>query len=111
MKIKNQIIYSTNPDFLKEINKNCNEKEMHLPSNYVLKVRIEKKHRGGKSVTIVSGYIGPESDLKELEKTLKQKCGVGGSCKDGEIIIQGEHADKVVKLLSKLGYKAKRAGG
>lgn len=111
MKIKNQIVYSTNPDFLKEINENYNEKEMQLPSNYVLKVRIEKKHRGGKLVTIVSGYIGPESGLKELEKKLKQKCGVGGTCKNGEIIIQGEHADKVVQLLNEFGYKAKKVRG
>lgn len=111
MKNKNKVVYSTNPEYLKKLNELSGEEGSGLPGHYVLKVRIEKKHRGGKAATIVSGYIGPESGLKELEKTLKVKCGVGGSTKDGEIIIQGEHADKVVTLLTELGYKAKRAGG
>jgi len=111
MKNKNQVVYSTNPEYLKRLYEEAEGSGTALPGQVVLKVRIEKKHRGGKAATIVSGYIGPESGLKELEKTLKVKCGVGGSSKDGEIIIQGEHADKVVSLLTELGYKAKRAGG
>lgn len=110
MKIKNQIVYSTNPEYLKRLYEENEGARTELPGHFVLKVRIEKKHRGGKAVTIVSGYIGPETGLKELEKNLKAKCGVGGSSKNGEIIIQGEHADKVVTLLMELGFKAKRAG-
>ena len=69
-----------------------------------LRVRIEKNHRGGKTVTIVSGFVGNETDIKELGKLLKTKCGVGGSVKDGELIIQGEFKEKVVELLKKEGY-------
>lgn len=111
MKNKSQVVYSTNPEYLRKLSEESQESNTELPGHFVLKVRIEKKHRGGKAATIVSGYIGPDSGLKELEKALKIKCGVGGSSKDGEIIIQGEHADKVVSLLTEMGYKAKRAGG
>lgn len=111
MKNKNHVVYSTNPEYLKKLKEQIEENNLELSEHFALKVRIEKKYRGGKVATIVSGYIGPQSGLKELEKTLKVKCGVGGSSKDGEIIIQGEHADKVVSLLTEMGYKAKRAGG
>ncbi len=111
MKNKNHVVYSTNPEYLKKLKEQIEENNLELSEHFELKVRIEKKYRGGKVATIVSGYIGPQSGLKELEKTLKVKCGVGGSSKDGEIIIQGEHADKVVSLLTEMGYKAKRAGG
>ncbi|MCX7743583.1 MAG: translation initiation factor [Flavobacteriales bacterium] len=111
MKNKSQIVYSTDPEYLKKLKEEDEELNVEVPGQFILKVRIEKKHRGGKAATIVSGYIGPESGLKALEKALKVKCGVGGSSKDGEIIIQGELADKVVSLLTEMGYKAKRAGG
>ncbi|MBP9881801.1 MAG: translation initiation factor, partial [Chitinophagales bacterium] len=72
-----------------------------------LRVRIEKNHRGGKSVTVVDGFIGSATDLDELGQLLKKKCGVGGTSKDGLILIQGEQKERVVKLLVEMGYKAK----
>jgi translation initiation factor 1 len=97
------IVYSTNPNFAYET-EDCDEQET-LPKNVQkLRVRIEKNHRGGKTVTIVSGFVGNETDIKELSKLLKTKCGVGGSVKDGELLIQGEFKEKVVELLKKEGY-------
>jgi translation initiation factor 1 len=77
----------------------------------LLYVSIDRKQRGGKSVTLVEGFIGSDDDLKDLGKMLKSKCGVGGSAKDGEIVVQGENRDKVMELLNKAGYKTKRKGG
>ena len=97
------VVYSTNPNFAYET-EDCEEQET-LPNNaQKLRVRIEKNHRGGKTVTIVSGFVGSEADIKELGKLLKTKCGVGGSVKDGELLIQGEFKEKVVELLKKEGY-------
>ena len=97
------IVYSTNPDFSYDNGDEAEEET--LPKNQQkLRVRIEKNHRGGKTVTIVSGFVGGEADLKELGKMLKTKCGVGGSVKDGELLVQGEFKEKVVELLKKDGY-------
>ena len=97
------IVYSTNPDFSYDTAEE--EEQETLPkNNQQLRVRIEKNHRGGKSVTIVSGFVGTDADFKELGKLLKTKCGVGGSAKDGELLIQGEFKEKVVELLKKEGY-------
>jgi translation initiation factor 1 len=104
------IVYSTNPNFQYET-----EDEIQintLPINQQkLYVSIDRKLRGGKEVTLVEGFVGNEEDLKELGKTLKTKCGVGGSVKDGQIIIQGNFKDKVAELLIKEGYQVKKKGG
>lgn len=97
------VVYSTNPDF----NYECIEEEEAetLPKNQQkLRVGIEKKGRGGKTVTIIKGFIGSEEDLKDLGKLLKTKCGVGGSAKEGEIIIQGEFKQRIIELLKVEGY-------
>lgn len=104
------MVYSTNPDF--EYNAHdVAEVESVAPSKQDLRVWLDRKQRGGKVATLVRGFVGTEDELKELAKMLKSKCGVGGAAKDGEIIIQGEQRDKVVDLLTKAGYKAKKAGG
>ena len=97
------VVYSTNPDFQYE---SIEEEEMEtLPKNQQkLRVSIEKKGRGGKTVTLIRGFIGTEDDLKELGKLMKTKCGVGGSVKDEEIIIQGDHLQRLVEILKKEGY-------
>ncbi|MBR4621624.1 MAG: translation initiation factor [Salinivirgaceae bacterium] len=104
------VVYSTNPDFAYETD---NEEEIETlePSKQNLKVSIDRKQRAGKSVTLVQGFVGTDDDLKELARMLKNKCGVGGSAKDGEIIIQGEFKQKVFDLLLQAGYKVKMAGG
>lgn len=104
------IVYSTNPDFGYAHDEH-EEQETLPPKQQNLKVLVDRKQRKGKEVTLVTGFVGSENDLKELGKNLKQKCGVGGSIKDGEIIIQGNVAQKVLDLLSKDGYKAKQSGG
>lgn len=103
--------YSTNPDW--EPDFGDNEEEATLaPNEQKLYVLIDRKGRGGKAVTLVTGFIGIDEDLKTLGKHLKSKCGVGGAVKDGEIIIQGNQRDKVIELLQKEGYtKVKKSGG
>ena len=105
-----QVVYSTNPDY--NYMTDAEPEAETLPKQQQkLRVQIEKNHRGGKTVTIVRGFIGTDDDLKALAKLLKTRCGVGGSAKEGEIIIQGDHRDRVMELLQKGGYKCKKAGG
>jgi translation initiation factor 1 len=104
------IVYSTASEFEY---KNSSQDEVPTlpPQQQNLKVFLDKNARGGKQVTLVTGFTGASSDLEALGKTLKSKCGVGGSTKDGEILIQGDLRDKVITVLTGLGYKAKKAGG
>jgi len=81
------------------------------PKDQLLEAHFSNKGRGGKTVTVISGYKGNESELKSLAKLLKTKCGVGGSIKDGEIIIQGKYRDKIMTILQEEGYRVKRVGG
>ncbi len=102
------IVYSTNSGYSQE--EEFEEEKTLLPEEQELKVWIDRKQRKGKAVTLVTGFVGTEDDLKELGKELKSKCGVGGSTKQGEIIIQGEVREKVLELLKKMGYQAKKSG-
>ena len=101
-----KIVYSTDPDFQPDVSQESNTRSFP-PEEQYLSVRIDKKHRRGKTVTLVKGFVGNESELKELGKELKKSCGVGGSVKNGEIIIQGSFVDKIVKLLVGTGYHVK----
>jgi translation initiation factor 1 len=109
-KKRKHIVYSTNPDFEFDY-ESADENETLPPHQQDLRVRIDRKNRNGKSVTLVNGFIGTEEDLKTLAKQLKSACGVGGSIKDGEIVLQGEWTDKVVSQLQASGYKCKKSGG
>jgi translation initiation factor 1 len=103
-------IYSTNPDFKYETNTES-ESETLPAQQQNLRVQLDKKQRKGKSVTLITGFVGTDDDLKALAKILKTKCGVGGSAKDGEILIQGDFTNKVIELLKNENYKVKRLGG
>lgn len=104
------IVYSTNPDFQFQFEEE--EQIDTLPNNQQkLYVSIDRKQRAGKEVTLVEGFIGTEEDLKDLGKLLKSKCGVGGTVKDNEILIQGNFKDKIFDLLVKEGYGVKKKGG
>ena len=104
------IVYSTNPDY--EYESEDEEVDTLEASKQPLKVLRDRKKRRGKTATLVEGFVGSEDDLKDLGKTLKSKCGVGGSAKDGVIIIQGDLKEKVYNLLKDMGYtKTKMSGG
>ncbi len=104
------IVYSTNPNFVFE--DHHENLETLAPEKQNLRVMLDKKQRGGKKVTLVTGFIGETEVLSDLGKSLKSACGVGGSVKDGEILIQGDFRDRVLELLLKAGYlKTKKAGG
>ena len=97
------VVYSTNPDF--EYSDDKQEEADTLPKNQQkLRLNMERAGRGGKTVTLVNGFVGSEEDITALCKLLKQKCGVGGSVKDGEIIIQGDHRQRLIEILKKEGY-------
>ena len=104
-------VYSTNKneDFSSYNQKE--ETESILPTRQMLEAHFSNKGRGGKTVTIVKGFVGSEEEIKALGKLLKNKCGVGGSVKDGEIIIQGNIREKIITILKEEGYKVKRVGG
>ena len=103
------VVYSTNPDY--EF-----EDESQLPSSIPISeqklyISIDRKNRGGKSVTLVEGFLGPDDEAKELAKSIKQQCGVGGGFKNSEIYVQGDHKEKVGSFLKKLGAQVKFKGG
>lgn len=102
------VVFSTNPDFKYEKEGVEEEENTPPPASQKLIVSIDRRDRGGKQVTLIRGFKGKKEDLEVLSKTLKTKCGVGGSVKDGEIIIQGDFRDRVVELLKGMGYVAKR---
>jgi translation initiation factor 1 len=101
------VVYSTDPDFAYRTEETVEESTLP-PGKQRLVVTLDRRNRGGKQVTLVTGFVGTSEDLKELGRALKTKLGVGGSAKDGEITIQGDFRDKVVELLKGMGYNAKR---
>ena len=109
MSKKNQpvgVVYSTNPDYQYQYDEEL-EAETLAPEKQRLRVSLERHHRGGKTVTLVTGFVGTDDDLQSLGKMLKGKCGVGGSAKDGEIIIQGDQQEKVRQALTAAGYRVR----
>lgn len=104
------IVYSTKQDFDYSYDKDA-EAETLPPQQQNLRVSLDKKNRKGKAVTLVTGFTGSDDDLKILGKLLKTKCGVGGTAKAGEILIQGDFREKVMQVLLQAGYKVKKSGG
>ena len=103
------VVFSTNPDYKYETS--AQEEATTLePSKQNLKISLDRL-KGGRVATVVRGFVGSADDLATLGKELKKSCGVGGTAKDGEIIIQGDHRDRIVELLTKAGYRCKKAGG
>ena len=103
-------MYSTDPSFNYEVE--AEQTDSAVPNNQQdLRVTLDRKNRGGKAVTLITGFRGTEDELDQLAKMLKNKCGVGGAAKDGEILIQGDFRDKVILLLQKEGFKVKKSGG
>lgn len=107
---RKNVVYSTDPNFQFQYE---NEEEMETlpPSQQDLRVQLDKKNRKGKAVTLITGFVGTGADLSDLGRMLKSSCGVGGTSKEGEIMIQGDFRDKVLEILLKKGYKVKKSGG
>ncbi len=103
------MVYSTDPDFA-YTTRHDEEPETLAPERQELRVWLDRKQRGGKVVTLVRGFVGRDDDLQALARLLKTRCGVGGAAKEGEIIIQGDHRDRGVDLLTRSGYRCKKAG-
>lgn len=103
------VVFSTNPDYQYESSAEP-EAETLAPEKQNLRVWLDRL-KGGRVATVVRGFVGSDADLAALGKELKKSCGVGGTAKDGEIIIQGDHRDRIVELLTKSGYRCKKAGG
>jgi translation initiation factor 1 len=104
------LVYSTNPNLKIEEDEETTEDALN-PNQQLLYLELDKKQRGGKKVSLVSNFKGSDAEIETLGKMLKNKCGVGGTVKDGEILIQGDHRDKIFKLLIEAGFKVKRRGG
>ena len=104
------VVYSTDPDFSFQTDEPTGPATLPPPQQQ-LRVQLDKKQRGGKQVTLITGFVGADADLQALGKLLKTRCGGGGSAKDGDILVQGDFRDQVLALLLKAGYKAKKAGG
>ena len=103
------MVYSTNPDFEYDTGEEP-EAETLPPARQNLRVWLDRKQRAGKVVTLVRGFVGRDDDLQKLARLLKTRCGVGGAAKEGEILIQGDHRDRVVEILTRAGYGCKKAG-
>ena len=101
---KNGFVFSTDPGFRFE-NEESPAQETLPPAQQKLKIRLDTKHRAGKMVTLIDGFTGTDEDLQDLGKKLKNYCGSGGAAKEGEVIVQGDHRDKVLQWLQKNGYK------
>ena len=101
------IVYSTNPDYHFDEESDSNI-ETVAEGKQLLRISLDKRNRKGKSVTLITGFSGSDDEVNTLGKLLKTKCGVGGSTKDGEIIIQGDHRNKVLDILQKEGYVKSR---
>jgi translation initiation factor 1 len=101
---KNGFVFSTDPGFRFE-NEESPAQETLPPAQQKLKIRLDTKHRAGKMVTLIDGFTGTDEDLQDLGKKLKNYCGSGGAAKDGAVIVQGDHRDKVLQWLQKNGYK------
>ena len=101
------VVFSTNPDYSYKREEESEQKTL-LPDKQRLVVAIDRRNRGGKQVTLIKGFVGSDDDLCELGRSIRNRCGTGGSVKEGEIVIQGDFRDRVVSILQTMGYHAKR---